>query len=161
MRPASAPRSDERTLSALLQSAGVPHEFIDVGDYARTAQEAADRLGAPLSAIVKSLVCEADGSPIVALVPGDKALSFERLGAVAGACAVRLAGRRKVQEASGYAVGAVAPVGLPAHLSVYGHISILDAAAVYCGAGSDHHMFRIAPGDLQTLARVVWADICE
>lgn len=135
--------------------------MIDVEDDARTAREAAERLGAPLARIVKSLVCTADGAPLVALVPGDRVLSFDKLGAVAGAGEVRLAGRRVVEDASGYAVGAVAPVGLPPDLTVYGDLSILELAVVYCGAGSHHHMFRIAPRDLESLTAITWAEICD
>lgn len=161
MHSGTAPRSDERTLSTILQAAGVPHELIDVGAYARTAQEAADNLGAPLSAIVKSLVCVADGAPLVALVPGHRSLSFSKLARASGAPLAKLAGRGLVEAASGYAVGTVAPVGLPPGLPVFGDASIRVLDTVYCGAGSDRHMLRISPEDLDRLTSIVWVDLCE
>lgn len=156
-----APRSDERTLAQVLRTAGIPHDLVDVGDYARTADEAARNLRSPLSAIVKSLVCVADGSPVLALVPGDRALSFEKLRRLVGAQAVKLAARRVVEGASGYAVGAVAPIGLPPGLRVYGEITIRHLDSIYCGAGSDRHMVRISPRDLDLVTPITWADLCE
>ena len=161
MHSSRAPRSDQETLSTILQAAGISHELIHVGAYARTAQEAADNLGAPLSAIVKSLVCVADDSPLVALVPGHKDLSFVRLSEVVGASVVRLASRAVVRSASGYAVGTVAPAGLPLGLAVYGDSSIRDLDTVFCGAGSDRHMLRIAPRDLDLLTPIVWTHLCD
>lgn len=161
MHHRTSPRSDEKSLSVLLQTAGVPHELIDVASFARTAQEAADCLGAPLAAIVKSLVCTIDGVPVVALVPGNRTLSFDKLGRETGAAEVKLAGRKLVETASGYAVGAVSPVGLPPGLEVYGDAGILSQETVYCGAGSDHHMVRISPRHLGALTPIRWADLCD
>lgn len=161
MQSGAAPRSNEKTLSVILQAAGIPHELIDVGAFARTAQEAADNLAAPLSAIVKSLVCVADGMPLVALVPGHRTLSFSRLMQVTGAAAAGLAGRRVVETVSGYAVGTVAPVGLPSGLPVYGDASLRELETIFCGAGSDRHMLRLSPRDLERLTSIVWADLCD
>ena len=59
-------------------------------DGTKTAQDAADAIGCPVSAIVKSLVfvvIDEDGSeePVVALVPGDLRLDTEALASAAGA----------------------------------------------------------------------------
>lgn len=156
-----SPRSDEKSLAQVLRTAGIPHDLVDVGDYARTADEAARNLGSPLSAIVKSLVCAADDRPVLALVPGDRALSFEKLRRLVGAQSVKLAARRVVERASGYAVGAVAPIGLPPGLRVYGELSIRDLHSVYCGAGSVRHMVRLSPRDLDLVTSITWADLCE
>jgi len=153
-------RSDERSVSLLLRKAAVPHRLIDVGAYARTAEEAAGNLGAPLASIVKSLVCVAEGTVMVAMVPGDRALSFERLDHAAGTLGCKLAGRSLVERTTGYIVGGVAPVGLPAGLPVYGDASILDLPVIYCGAGSDRHMLQIAPRDLCSVAAIEWSDLC-
>lgn len=153
-------RSDETTVSAVLTAAAVTHEIVATHGYARTAAEAAEGLGVPVSSIVKSLVCVADGSPVVALVPGDRDLSFAKLATLAGADDVRLASRRLVEKASGYPVGGVAPVGLPANLRVFGDSAILSADVVFCGAGSDRHMLRVAGRDLARHASVTWGEIC-
>jgi Cys-tRNA(Pro)/Cys-tRNA(Cys) deacylase len=161
VRPSSdTPRSDERTLGRLLESAGVAHELIAVGDYARTAEEAARNLNAPLSSIVKSLVCVTETGPVVALVPGDRVVSFGALDEVLGTKGARLAGRRLVERATGYVVGGVAPVGLPPGVRMVGDRSILDLRTVFCGAGSLHHMLRIRTEDLVKVVDAQWADIC-
>lgn len=154
-------RSDERSLVRLLNAAGVPHELIEVDDYARTAEEAAQNLEAPLASIVKSLVCVAEGLPLVAMIPGDRALSFEKLDRALGLTGSKLAGRRVVERATGYVVGGVAPIGLPADVPVVGDASILSLDTLFCGAGSLRHMLRIAPGDLVRVVSVEWTDLCS
>lgn len=156
-----SPRSDEKTLALILEAARVPHEIIAVGEFARTAEEAARNLHAPLASIVKSLVCVADGTPLVAMVPGDKVLSFEKLDLIAGAHGAKLAGRRVVEAATGYVVGGVAPIGLPPEVPLFGESSILDLETIYCGAGSLRHMLRIEPRVLESLIEVRWADLCS
>jgi prolyl-tRNA editing enzyme YbaK/EbsC (Cys-tRNA(Pro) deacylase) len=138
----------------------VPHELISVGAFARTAEEAARNLDAPLSSIVKSLVCVAGEEPLVALVPGDRVLSFEKLDRALGTKGAKLAGRRLVERATGYAVGAVAPIGLPPNMRLIGDTSLLDVPTVFCGAGSIHHMLRIDTAVLARVVEVHWADIC-
>ncbi len=153
-------RSDETTVSKVLSAARVTHEIVATHGYARTAAEAAEGLGVLVSSIVKSLVCLVDGAPVVALVPGDRDLSFSKLASLAGGDEVRLASRRLVEQASGYPVGGVTPVGLPADLPVFGDSVILSTDIVFCGAGSDRHMLRIASRDLERHVPVVWGEIC-
>ena len=152
--------SDEKTISRLLEEADVPHEVVDVGDFARTAEEAARNLRVPLAAIVKSLVCVAGGVAVVAMVPGDRNLSFDKLDRRLGTTGAKLAGRRVVERATGYVVGGVAPVGLPTEVPLFGDASILHLETIFCGAGSLRHMLRISPRDLTELAGVEWLEIC-
>lgn len=157
---ATTRRSSEITVSVVLTGARITHEIVAMHGYARTATEAAEGLGVPVSSIVKSLVCVVDGSPVVALVPGDRDLSFAKLAALAGAREARLASRRLVEKASGYPVGGVAPVGLPPAIPVFGDSVILSTAIVFCGAGSDRHMLRIASRDLERHVPITWGEIC-
>lgn len=152
--------SDENTVLAHLQAAGVPHELVAVTGTARTAVEAAAALGSPLDTIVKSLVCLADEEPVLALVPGDCVLSLDKLAGAAGARRAKLAAGRIVKRATGYPVGGVAPFGHAQPLRVYGDLRIRRFHQVYCGAGSIFHMLRIGTRDLERLAGVTWTDLC-
>lgn len=152
--------ADETTLRAFLSLAGVQCDLAEVG-YARTAQEAAEALGAPLTQIVKSLVCLVDGRPVIALVTGDRSLSLDKLGAVAQAERAVLARGSVVETVTGYAVGAVAPVVHPSQLPVFGDLAVGRLKDAYFGGGSHHHMLRMAPRDLERLTPVVWADLAS
>ena len=54
-----------------------------------TAQDAADAIGCPVAAIVKSLVFTLDGSPILVLVSGANRVDVDALGARLGGRSAR------------------------------------------------------------------------
>ena len=57
-------------VAAALAAAGLEPEIREFSDATRTAQQAADTLGVPVGAIVKSLCFIADGAPVMVLVSG-------------------------------------------------------------------------------------------
>lgn len=77
----------------------------------RTAEEAAEVHGVPVSNIVKSLVVKADDGFIVALCPGDKLLDLKELEDTLGKESVRMAKAREVKNATGHSIGGVPPFG--------------------------------------------------
>lgn len=150
--------ADQTTLAALLSEADTMFEIVDVGP-CHTAAEAAQALGVPLGHVVKSLVCMTHGTPVIALLTGDRMLSYQGLGRAAGADDVSLAPRRVVKSATGYDVGAVAPLGHPVQLPLYADLAVKDLPVAFFGAGSHRHMLRLQPSDLEQLCHVEWADL--
>ena len=84
----------------------------------RTAEEAARAIGCGQGQIVKSLVFEAGGRPVVALVSGTNRLDTNRLAQLAGAPVVK-ADADTTRSATGYAIGGVPPFGHAPPLPVY------------------------------------------
>jgi prolyl-tRNA synthetase len=78
----------------------------------RTVEEVATFLGVASERFVKTLVYEADGEPVVALVRGDHSLSDVKLKAALGAQGVVLADAATVERVTGAPVGFAGPVGL-------------------------------------------------
>ncbi|MFP4554534.1 MAG: YbaK/EbsC family protein, partial [Actinomycetota bacterium] len=57
----------------LIDAVGIDEKEIMVfPEGTKTAEDAANAIGCPVSAIVKTLVFKVDEEPVVALVPGDK-----------------------------------------------------------------------------------------
>jgi len=153
---------DERTLSETLTAMGVTYQLVAVRGTSRTAADAAAALGVPLRLIVKSLVCLAqDGTGLLALVPGDRELSLRRLARAASASSVRLASASAVAGLTGYTVGAVPPLGHLQPLPTFAEAALSDEAALYCGGGSERHMLRVSPDDLQRAAGLTWVGLCR
>ncbi len=125
-------------------------------DSTHTAAEAAAAVGAPVEAIVKSLVLMADDAPLLALVSGPNRVDTDVLSAELGV-PVRMAKAREAKDASGYAIGGVPPFGHPAPLPTVLDASLTELNVVWAAAGSARAVFPIAPGRLVELtgARVV------
>jgi prolyl-tRNA editing enzyme YbaK/EbsC (Cys-tRNA(Pro) deacylase) len=85
-----------------------------------TAEEAAVAAGCALGQIIKTLVVYVAGTPKLALVAGDRRLDDRLLSARfgVGRKQVKLASAEQVLELTGYPVGGVCPLGLPAPLPV-------------------------------------------
>jgi prolyl-tRNA editing enzyme YbaK/EbsC (Cys-tRNA(Pro) deacylase) len=132
----------QRVRQALRQG-GSAAEVIELADTARTAQAAAEALGVPLGAIVKSLVFTIDGTPVMALIAGDRRCDTKALPAALGMSGLVIrADADRVRQATGFAIGGVAPVGHPARLPTAIDDSLGRFETVYAAAG---HPFFVFP----------------
>lgn len=127
----------------------------------KTAADAAAAIGCDVAAIVKSLVFTVDGAPVVALVPGDRRLDTEKLGAVAGGGVVRRADLDTVRSATGFVAGGTPPFGHATPLRVFADADLRRHDPVWAAAGTPTTVFPIAIDDLDRIARPQWATISE
>src|SRR2546423_10852986 len=100
-------------VAAYLREAGVEARIEEFSEGTPTAEDAARAVGCGLSQIVKSLVFDCDGRPIVVLVPGDRRADRRKVAEAAGCSAAKIAGPDQVRAATGFEPGAVAPFPLP------------------------------------------------
>jgi prolyl-tRNA editing enzyme YbaK/EbsC (Cys-tRNA(Pro) deacylase) len=141
-----------RRVRAALEAAGSAARVVELADTARTAQDAAAALGVEVGAIVKSLVFAVGGRPVMALVAGDRQCDAAALPALLG-----LEGKAKradaelVREATGFAIGGVAPLGHPSPLPTAIDASLGRFATVYAAAGHPHCVFATSLDELARL----------
>jgi prolyl-tRNA editing enzyme YbaK/EbsC (Cys-tRNA(Pro) deacylase) len=139
----------QRVRQALRQG-GSAAEVIGLADTARTAAAAASALGVPLGAIVKSLVFTIDGAPVMALIAGDRRCETKALpGALGIVGLVMRADADRVRQATGFAIGGVAPLGHPARLPTAIDDSLGRFETVYAAAG---HPFFVFPTTMLELS---------
>jgi len=157
---ATWPEPVER-VAAYLREAGADARLEEFEASAATAEDAARAAGCTLEQIVKSIVTLCDGRPVLALVPGDRRVDLDKIARAAGAVEARIARAAEVQEATGFAPGAVAPFPLPDVDRVLIDQSLLSHPVVWVGAGSPTHMASVSPGDLVRLARAQPVDVVQ
>ena len=148
----SWPEPVER-VAAYLRSAGAEARLEELEAGTATAEDAARAAGCPIGQIVKSIVVLCDGRPVVALVPGDRRADLTKIADAAGAAKARIAGGSEIEEATGFAPGAVAPFPLPNVDRVLIDRTLLAHDTVWVGAGSATHMAAMKPSILVRLAR--------
>ena len=132
----------------------------------KTAQDAADAIGCPVSAIVKSLVfilvgSDAGDEPVLALVPGDLRLDTDALARAAGGANTRRATLHEVRKATGYAAGGTPPFGHDSAIRVFADPAMKRNDPVWAAGGTPNTVFPISVDDLDRLAGPTWADITE
>jgi Cys-tRNA(Pro) deacylase len=146
-------------VQAALEAAGLTIQVVALSDSARTAQLAAEAIGAQLGSIVKSLVFLADGEPVLVLVAGDRRADPAKLKTLIGARRVMIADAERVKRETGFSIGGVPPVGHLRPLPTWIDRSLARFETVYAAAGHPHTVFPISFEDLVELTNGHVADI--
>jgi prolyl-tRNA editing enzyme YbaK/EbsC (Cys-tRNA(Pro) deacylase) len=125
-------------LQARLHDLGLAVEVRELSDSTRTAQEAADAVGAELGQIVKSLVFMDGHGPLLCLCAGDRRVDTAKLGDD-----VRQAKPDEVREATGFAVGGVPPLGHDRPIETVVDESLRRFETLWCAGGTPHAVFPV------------------
>ncbi len=123
----------------------------------RTAADAAAAVGCELGQIVKSLVFECDGEPLLALTSGSKRVETAALGHLAGGT-VKQASADTVKAATGYAIGGTPPFGHSNPLRTFVDASLLHYETVWAAAGTAELVFALSSDDLVRITGGTVAD---
>ena len=146
----------------VVEAAAEGEVSIDVVEHpegTRTAEEAAAAVGAPVAAIVKSLVFLVDDEPVMVLIGGDRRLDEGLLGDAAAGSSVGRADADLVRRATGYPIGGVPPFGHRSPIRTFVDRDLLAQPAVWAAAGTPRHVFRISPADLVRLSDATVAPV--
>ncbi|MFE5074088.1 YbaK/EbsC family protein [Streptomyces halstedii] len=159
--PAAPPSDAHPRFAEALRELGLDVEVRRFPDATRTAVEAAAAIGCALSQIVKSLIFEADGTPVLVLMDGSSRVDVERVRAELGAARVKRAGADLVRETTGYAIGGVPPFGHRTRTRVLADRGLLDHPVVWAAAGTPHTVFPLDPKALIAHAGGTLVDVRE
>ena len=141
---ATWPEPVER-VAAYLREAGAEARLEELDSGTATAEDAAKAAGCTLDQIVKAIVVVCDGKPVVALVPGNRRADLDKIARAVGATKAKVARPAEVEEATGFAPGAVAPFPLPKVDRVLIDQTLLSQDVVWVGAGSHTHLAALHP----------------
>ena len=128
-----------------------PHET-------RTAEDAARAVGCDVAQIVKSLVFDAEGEPILFLVSGANRVDLDTAAEAAGVARLSRADADRAKAATGFSIGATPPVGHASPLPVYMDEDLLRHDVVWAAAGRPDSVFAVEP---KALARASEAKVCR
>lgn len=148
-----------RRCQAALAAAGSAATVVALPETARSAEDAARAIGCELGQIAKSLVFRVGERAVLAIVAGDRRCDMAALPAALGL--EGRAGRADAdlaRQATGYAIGGVAPVGHPAPLPTVLDASLGRFGAVHAAAGHPHCVFATS---LDELARLTGGTVSD
>src|SRR4051794_30395835 len=146
-------------VAAALEEGGAVGEIRELAGSSSSAAEAAAALGVPVGAIVKSLVFAADGEAVLVLASGDHQVDTTKVAHVLQVAHVGRADVDLVRDATGFAIGGVAPIGHPRTLRtvVDRHLSTYDV--VWAAAGTPRAVFSPGYDELLRLTGGPPADV--
>ena len=145
-----------------LETAGIPftiHEYDRGGDLHDFGHEAAEALGLPADQVFKTLVVDADGELVVAVVPVSCQLSMKRIALATGAKRAVMCAPERAERSSGYVVGGISPIGQRRQLRTVLDESVELFDVVYVSGGKRGMDIGLASSDLAAIVDAVIAPI--
>lgn len=136
---------------AFFEARGLSKEIRTFGESTHNSERAAKELGVQVGQIAKTILLMVDESPVVVVISGDRRVDFKKVKALRGGRRVRLAGPEDVTTHTGFKVGAVSPIALPAGIPLYQDLSLRRFDAIYPAAGETNNMFATTPDELVSL----------
>jgi prolyl-tRNA editing enzyme YbaK/EbsC (Cys-tRNA(Pro) deacylase) len=156
MKPATAPSALK--VQAVL---GPSLQVLEFEVSTRTSQEAATAIGCTVAEIAKSLIFKsAEGRPVLVIASGINRVDEKKVAALLGVKIGR-ADADFVREATGYAIGGVAPIGHATPPIVLIDQDLQHFPTVWAAAGTPNAVFGIAPAELIRLTHGHVADVAK
>lgn len=151
------PRS--RLVHDALRAAGIPGEIVTLPDAAHTAALAAAALGIEIGAIANSLVFWSDGEALLVMTSGAHRVDTAALAARLGRASIVRATVEQVREATGQAIGGVAPTGHPSPLTTIVDEDLAGFDEIWAAGGTPHTVFPLTYDELVRLTNGTVAEV--
>lgn len=140
-----------RLVHEALRAAGIAGEIVVLPDAASTAALAASALGIEVGAIANSLVFWSDDAPLLVMTSGAHRVDTTALAERLGRGDIRRATPDQVREATGQAIGGVAPTGHPAPLVTIVDEALAAYSEIWAAGGTPHTVFPLTYDELVRL----------
>ncbi len=140
-----------RLVHDALRAAGIKGEIVVLPDAASTAPLAAAALGVEVGAIANSLVFMCDGAALLVMTSGAHRVDTSALAARLGRGRIARASPEQVREATGQAIGGVAPTGHPAPLDTIIDEALAHYPELWAAGGTPHTVFPLSFDELVRL----------
>lgn len=134
-----------------LRAAGITGEIVVLPDAASTAALAAAALGIEVGAIANSLVFWSDDEPLLVMTSGAHRVDTGALAQRLGRDTIRRATPEQVREATGQAIGGVAPTGHPQPLVTVIDEDLARYDEIWAAGGTPHTVFPLTYDELVRL----------
>ncbi|WES64847.1 YbaK/EbsC family protein [Microbacter sp. GSS18] len=131
-----------------LRAAGISGDIVVLPDAASTAALAAEALGVPVGAIANSLVFFSDGEPLLVMTSGAHRVDTAALAARVGRQSIKRATPDQVRDATGQAIGGVAPTGHPSPLTTIVDEDLAGFDEIWAAGGTPHTVFPLTFDEL-------------
>lgn len=140
-----------RLVHEALRAAGIAGEIVVLPDAASTAALVASALGVEVGAIANSLVFWSDDAPLLVMTSGAHRVDTTALAERLGRGDIRRATPDQVREATGQAIGGVAPTGHPAPLVTIVDEALAAYSEIWAAGGTPHTVFPLTYDELARL----------
>jgi Cys-tRNA(Pro) deacylase len=155
------PRSPETPAVRAVVAAGIPHRVVVI-EPARSAEDAAERQGVPLGALLRTIVVRrGDDDYLFVLVPAGRRFDWPKLRAHLGVSRLSLPDADEARDVTGYVRYTITPFGSTRAWPVIADASMLGEPVVAIGGGAHGVNLHLAPADLVAALRAEVVDVTQ
>jgi Cys-tRNA(Pro)/Cys-tRNA(Cys) deacylase len=122
---------------------------------------AAASLGLDQSEIGKTLIVEADGIPMVVMIPGSRRLDVRKFKKTIGVNRIKLVDPEDAVSLTGYILGSIPPLAHANDMPIYIDIRLLAIPIIYTCGGQTNTVLKIKPTDLIAAGNAHIVDIAD
>lgn len=142
-----------------LRAGGFAHKVIEHAQSTRSAAEAAAAVGCTVAQIAKSIVFRAQpsGQAVMVVASGPNRVDERKVATIIGE-SLGKADATFVREATGYAIGGVAPLGHARRLRILIDNDLTQHATIWAAAGTPNAVFELTPADLVAMTG---GEVCD
>ncbi|MEW5990227.1 MAG: YbaK/EbsC family protein [Chloroflexota bacterium] len=157
--PAPPPGPTPATLA--VAASGVPYREVRI-EPARSAEEAAERQGIPLAALLRTIVVRrGDDDYLFVLVPAGRRFDWPKLRAHLGVSRLSLPDADEARDVTGYVRYTITPFGSARAWPVIADASIVGLEVVSVGGGAHGVNLHLAPDDLVAALGAKLVDVTQ
>jgi Cys-tRNA(Pro)/Cys-tRNA(Cys) deacylase len=128
---------------------GITFESLEYDFREKGSEYAAEALGTPLDAMLKSLVVRlSDRRFVFVIMSSSRDVSLKELARVTGVKEAQMASERDAQRLTGYLVGGISPFGASTTLPVYVDKEVLERGDIYINGGRRGLILKLKTIDL-------------
>ena len=129
---------------------GIPYRLFEHVQPPASLEEAAHQRGQVPDQVVRSILFKCHGQDFfLALMAGPGQISWRKLRKHLGVSRISMASEKEVLAVTGYAVGAVSPLGLPQPLRILADACVFHPEQISLGSGVRGVAIIMKPSDLQ------------
>lgn len=151
----------ETPATRAVAAANIPHRVVRI-EPARTAEEAAERQGIPLRALLRTIVVRrGDDDYLFVLVPAGRRFDWPKLRAHLGVSRMSLPDADEAESVTGYVRYTITPFGSTRAWPVIADATVMDEPLVAIGGGAFGVNLHLAPADLVRALRAQVVDVTQ
>ncbi len=138
----------------------VPHEVLEYDHKVKGASFAAEAIGWPLEAVLKTLVVALNNREFaLCCLPGTAELSLKNLARAAGVKSARMATQQEATKVTGYVFGGTSPFGTRKRLPVWFHEPVVSLDRIAINGGHPGTLVALSPQDAVSVLGAQTADL--
>ncbi len=148
-------------LKEKLKKEGVSFKKIELSEPPRSAKDVERLFGCSLNQVLKAIVLVGKEEPVLAILPGDKRVDFQKLKEITGIHELRMASPDEITEITGYQLGGVCPFFLKNKIKKVMDKKVFEIKIVNIGGGIPILGVELKAKDLKRIWDGLIADISQ